>query len=67
MTTLPEPILKLQIFCVCHEMMSYRADSFLPTAGANKKASNVGHMKDGANVSKVEGTIVNQYIASLFF
>jgi hypothetical protein len=63
---MPDPILKL-LFCVCHEMMSYWADLFLPTAGANKKASNVRHMKDGANVSKVEGTIVNQYIASLFF
>jgi hypothetical protein len=48
-------------------MMFYWAGSFLSTTGANKKASNVGHVKAGANVSKVEGTIVNQYITPLFF
>jgi hypothetical protein len=47
-------------------MYSYCANSPLPAAGANKKASNVGHIKDGSNVSKVEGTIIDESISIIF-
>ena len=46
-------------------MLSYSANSGLSTAGANKKASNAGQIKDGANISKVEG-MIDKYITVIF-
>jgi hypothetical protein len=34
------------------------ANAVESVSGANKKASTVGHFKDGANLAKVEGTTI---------
>jgi hypothetical protein len=36
------------------------ANAVESASGANKKASTVGHFKDGANLAKVEGTTINK-------
>lgn len=48
------------------EMQSFCAYSGWSAAGANKKASNAGQIKDVANLSKVEG-IIDECITVFFF